>query len=102
MAISPDDPRLQKAGFARLVGRGIDYTLRKYECTMGRKSKAKNVDLELGDTMSISRKHACISYNFEKGIRLLAFSVVFSLCNVAKSECRFPNAKSNCHTSYPL
>ena len=67
MRITPNDPRLPRCGFARLVGEGgIDFVLRKYECTMGRRSKAATQDVVLGDVMSISRQHADIKYNFEK------------------------------------
>jgi hypothetical protein len=67
MPVAANDPRLQRAGFAKLVGQNIDYTMRKYECLMGRKSKAGSVDLVLGDMMSVSRQHARIFYNFQAG-----------------------------------
>ena len=58
---------LEQAGFAKLLGPELEYVMRKYECILGRKSKAGGVDVELGSTMSISRKHAKILYNFDKG-----------------------------------
>merc|ERR1739848_223541 len=56
-----------KVGFARLKGvdSDIDYTVKKYEIFIGRKSKSTPVDVVIGSSMSISRKHAKISYNFE-------------------------------------
>ena len=30
-SISPDDPRLKRCGFAKLVGPGIEFYVRKYE-----------------------------------------------------------------------
>lgn len=66
MRISANDPRVPRCGFARLVGEGgLDYILRKYECTMGRRSKAANQDVVLGDVMSISRNHAEIKWSFD-------------------------------------
>ena len=66
MRITANDPRLARCGFARLVGEGgLDFVLRKYECSMGRKSKSGNQDVCLGEAMSISRQHAEIKYNFE-------------------------------------
>lgn len=50
-----NDPRLARCGFAKLVGSDLDYILRKYECSMGRRSKAGQQDVVLGDVMSISR-----------------------------------------------
>lgn len=66
MPVSPDDFRLQQVGFARLIGNDIDYLMCKYEITLGRKSKNTKLDVVLGDTMSLSRTHAKISYNFEQ------------------------------------
>ncbi|PNH10982.1 Fork head transcription factor 1 [Tetrabaena socialis] len=59
------DPRLQRCGFAKLQGQGIEYFVRKYEITMGRVSKNSPLDLVLGDTNTISRQHAAIRYNFD-------------------------------------
>ncbi|QDZ19019.1 FHA domain-containing protein [Chloropicon primus] len=59
---------VKKVGFARLKGvegSDIDYLLKKYEIFIGRKSKSTPVDVVLGNSMSISRKHAKISYNFD-------------------------------------
>lgn len=63
--IAHDDPRLKEVGFAKLVGGDISYVMRKYDIILGRKSKQDNVDLVLGDLMSISRQHCKIYYNFE-------------------------------------
>lgn len=60
---------VKKVGFAKLMGvEGLDieYTIKKYEIFIGRKSKSTPADVVLGSSMSISRKHAKISYNFEK------------------------------------
>lgn len=68
MPLASDDPRLerlQKAGFARLVGLGVDHTMRKFEIVLGRRSKSTDLDVVLGDMMSVSRKHAKIYYNFD-------------------------------------
>mmetsp|Transcript_35095 Transcript_35095/g.98955 ORF Transcript_35095/g.98955 Transcript_35095/m.98955 type:complete len:151 (-) Transcript_35095:226-678(-) len=58
-----------KAGFAKLVGvhgLDLDYTIQKYEVILGRRSKSTQCDVILGDSMSISRVHAKIAYNFSK------------------------------------
>jgi hypothetical protein len=65
MAVSRDDPRLQNAGFARLVGTNVDYTVRKYSVVLGRPNKTLPVDVILTSAMSVSRQHARIYYNFE-------------------------------------
>lgn len=50
--IAPDDPRLARVGFARLVstrGGGIDAVLKKTSVTLGRQSKkAGEADIVLG------------------------------------------------------
>lgn len=38
-SVSASDPRLQKVGFAKLLGDGVEYYIRKYEIVLGRKSK---------------------------------------------------------------
>jgi hypothetical protein len=65
MPVSPDDPRLAKCGFAKLVGPDVELYMRKYELTIGRKSKSTALDVVLGDNMNISRLHAKINYNFQ-------------------------------------
>ena len=63
-----DKELVEKVGFAKLMGTegsDLDYTVKKYEIFIGRKSKSTPVDVVLGNSMSISRKHAKISYNFE-------------------------------------
>ena len=52
-------------GIARLVGTNVDHTMRKYEIVLGRRSKSTDLDVVLGDMMSVSRKHAKIYYNFD-------------------------------------
>lgn len=61
----PGDPRLQRCGFAKLQGEGIEFFMRRYEITMGRNSKNSTLDLILGDSTTISRQHASIRYNFD-------------------------------------
>lgn len=60
------DPRIERCGFARIVGENIDFLMRKYSITMGRKSKNNASDLVLGDHMSLSRQHARIFFDFDK------------------------------------
>jgi hypothetical protein len=67
MPVAPDDERLARVGFARLSGPGVDHLVRKYEVLLGRRSKAADLDVPLGDLMSVSRRHAKIAYNFETG-----------------------------------
>ena len=62
-----DDPRLPRCAFAKLVGEGIEYYVRKYEIVLGRTSKTPQLDVALGENMNISRQHAKIVYNFERG-----------------------------------
>jgi len=54
-------------GFAKLKGKDFDFYLQKYTITLGRRSKSSNVDIALGDNMNLSRHHASITYNFERG-----------------------------------
>eukprot|EP00877_Chromochloris_zofingiensis_P010598 jgi/Chrzof1/5792/Cz16g16020.t1 len=65
MPIASDDPRLDRCGFAKLVGDGVEYHIKKYEVMLGRRSKSTALDVVLGDNMNISRLHAAIKYNFE-------------------------------------
>ncbi|KFM26227.1 Fork head transcription factor 1 [Auxenochlorella protothecoides] len=58
------DPRVLQCGFARLLGKDVDYIVRKYEIVLGRRSKASTLDVILGDFMSVSRQHARILYSF--------------------------------------
>lgn len=60
------DIRPSRVGFARLLGDNIDHIVRKYDIILGRQNKNKPVDVVLGDTMSVSRQHARIRYDFEK------------------------------------
>ena len=68
MQLSAEELELvKKVGFARLMGvEGTDGLRREEVRVMiGRKSKSTPVDVVLGNSMSISRKHAKIAYNFE-------------------------------------
>ena len=59
---------VEEVGFAKLKGTNglaIEYIIKKYAITIGRKSKSTPVDVVLGDSMSISRNHATIEYNFQ-------------------------------------
>lgn len=71
--ISLEDPRIHQVGFARLLGTPhIDHIVNKYEVVLGRRNKNKAIDVALGDTMSVSRQHARIYYDFsKKGFYLL-------------------------------
>lgn len=42
------DSRLQRCGFAKLVGQDFEYFIRKYEISLGRKSKSTELDVVLG------------------------------------------------------
>ena len=65
--ISLEDPRIHKVGFARLVGYPrIDHIVNSYEIVLGRRNKNKPIDVSLGETMSVSRQHARIYYDFSK------------------------------------
>lgn len=70
-ALGPDDPRLGLCGFARLYGDAgkVDVTLRKYEASLGRPSKGKDVDVPLDGHKAVSREHATIRYNFDTSER---------------------------------
>lgn len=63
--VALDDPRLQRCGFAKLVGEGVEVFVRKFEIVMGRNSKSTTLDVVLGDNMNISRQHAKIVFNFD-------------------------------------
>lgn len=47
---------------------GFEYFIRKYETLLGRRSSSAQADVVLGDNMNLSRKHAAITYNFDKGV----------------------------------
>lgn len=66
------DPRVLQCGFARLLGKDVDYIVRKYEIVLGRRSKASTLDVILGDFMSVSRQHARILYSFPSGVPHIA------------------------------
>lgn len=60
----------KKCGFARIKGIGgltsVDHVMRSYHIVLGRPNKSFEVDVSLGDTMNVSRKHGEIYYDFEK------------------------------------
>lgn len=68
MPVPPDDPRLQRCGYARLLGDGgkLDVVLRRTEALLGRPSKGKEVDVPLGEHKAASREHARIRYSYER------------------------------------
>ncbi|KAK9918354.1 hypothetical protein WJX75_003459 [Coccomyxa subellipsoidea] len=68
MVVSPNDPRINQVGFAKLLGDGIEVNAKKYEIVIGRHSKSSIVDVVLGDSLNISRQHAKILYNFSRGV----------------------------------
>lgn len=67
MHISPDDPRLDRVGFAKLLGDGVELYAKKTEIIIGRQSKSSNLDVVLGENMNVSRQHAKIAYNAARG-----------------------------------
>ena len=76
MVIAPDDPRLDRCGFAKLQGEGVEVYARKTEILIGRQSKSTARDVVLGENMNVSRQHAKIAYNPSKGMHLVHISVV--------------------------
>jgi hypothetical protein len=62
--------KAEKVGFARIKGKNglkhVDHIMRSYSIVLGRPNKNKPVDVALGDTMSVSREHAKIYYDFER------------------------------------
>jgi hypothetical protein len=60
----------KKCGFARIKGIGglthVDHVMRSYRIVLGRPNKSFEVDVSLGDTMNVSRRHGEIYYDFEK------------------------------------
>ena len=67
MTVVATDARINRVGFAKLIGDNVNYIIRKYEVILGRKNKNKPIDVHLGDTMSVSRQHAKIFYDFTQG-----------------------------------
>lgn len=70
--------RITRVGFAKIdhtVMEGANLPapaqptlyIRKYSVNLGRRSKSQDNDVDLGDSMNISRQHASICYNFQKG-----------------------------------
>ena len=48
MVVSPNDPRIDQVGFAKLLGDGFELCAKKYEIVIGRHSKSSTVDVVLG------------------------------------------------------
>lgn len=67
MPVAPDDVRLARCGYARLLGDGgkLDFIMRRHEVLLGRPSKGKAVDVGL-DHKAVSREHARIRYSAER------------------------------------
>lgn len=61
-----EDARVSKVGFAKIIGKDIDYVVNKYDIVLGRQNKNRSVDVSLGDVKSVSRQHARIFYDFDK------------------------------------
>jgi pSer/pThr/pTyr-binding forkhead associated (FHA) protein len=61
-----EDARVSKVGFAKIIGKDLDYVVNKYDIVLGRQNKNRSVDVSLGDVKSVSRQHARIFYDFEK------------------------------------
>lgn len=49
MVLSELDPRVQRCGFCKLEGGGIEFTCKRYDITLGRRSKTP-IDVELGES----------------------------------------------------
>ena len=89
-----NDPRVALCGFCKLEGDGLDFVSKRYEVTLGRRSKTTPLDVVLGerratrapccqsvrrlstdkhrcagDNMNVSRHHASIKYNFARSAR---------------------------------
>lgn len=61
---------------------GFEFFIRKYETLLGRRSSSAQADVVLGDNMNTSRKHASITYNFEKGTALRKQSMTADVCQL--------------------
>ncbi len=61
-----EDARVSNVGFAKIIGKDVDYVVNKYDIVLGRQNKNRSVDVSLGDTKSVSRQHARIFYDFDK------------------------------------
>lgn len=48
MPVLSDDSRVQKVGFCKLKGDGIEHFAQKYEIQIGRKSKSTALDVAIG------------------------------------------------------
>ena len=51
MAIAGDDPRKKRIGFCKLLGENMEHYAQKYEINIGRKSKATDLDVVIGDLL---------------------------------------------------
>ncbi|KAK9836684.1 hypothetical protein WJX74_005980 [Apatococcus lobatus] len=67
MTAAPADERIDKSGFALLKGENLEVYVKKYVIELGRRSKSATLDVVLGDNMNLSRQHAQILFDFEKG-----------------------------------
>ena len=54
MVVAPDDPRLDRCGFAKLQGEGVEVYARKTEILIGRQSKSTALGRGAG------REHECV------------------------------------------
>lgn len=57
----------RSCGFARLRGEGLDYVVRSYSVTLGRRAKERAADVPVSAHGAVSRRHAEIKYSFERG-----------------------------------
>ena len=59
MGVSPDDPRIEQIGFAKLLGEDLELYAKKYDIIIGRKSKSSVVDVVLGTSISFFSRISC-------------------------------------------
>ena len=74
------DERIACCGFARLVGKNVDYLMNKYEIALGRQSKNSTLDVILGTSL-VQAKLPCgvQRYLRTEHASILPF-VFFNLC----------------------
>ena len=52
-AAPQEDELLQRCGFAKLYGDDLEYFVRKYEITLGRRSNSTSLDVVLGNSATL-------------------------------------------------
>ena len=94
--VAPDDPRLAKVGFAKLVGSGVELYAKKHEITMGRLSKSGQVDVVLGGwRVGFSASRILVNASCCKSMPSLLLSDMIECLNYRRKHEHLTPARQN-------